>query len=352
MNAPFTRQSSRADRGFTLIELLVCIAILALMMAMTLPAIQGVRESARSAYCRSNLAQLGEAFHAYHMTHNSLPSGSVDSQSPADAGPDRFVWGWALQLLPQLGEQNRLARLDATHGVAHPSNSTLLEQIPQSLRCPSSSSQTPVGYAGCHHDVQAPIQSDNNGLLTLNSHVRFEELVDGLHQTILLGEAADTRWAEGTLGSLRNFGSGYGEVYILKYFRVDPTTAAGRLKQLQDRIREEQAAPPDSNVSDEDEGDFDESDTGDPDSGDMDESNESIPAENTRELSVEELAGQASATQQLNTQYRATGFWPIHRDSGHFLLADGSVRGVSKSVNLEVLRRLANRHDHQAVGEY
>ena len=30
-------------------------------------------------------------------------------------------------------------------------------------------------YAGCHHDVEAPIDANNNGLLFLNSHIRFSD---------------------------------------------------------------------------------------------------------------------------------------------------------------------------------
>jgi prepilin-type processing-associated H-X9-DG protein len=57
-------------------------------------------------------------------------------------------------------------------------------------------------------------------------------------------------------------------------------------------------------------------------------------------------------SEQSAKQYRETGFWPIHRDSGNFLLVDGSVRSISRSVHLEILRRLANRHDHQPVGDF
>jgi prepilin-type N-terminal cleavage/methylation domain-containing protein/prepilin-type processing-associated H-X9-DG protein len=353
LNAASAR-SNRHSCGFTLIEMLVCIAILALIMSMVLPAIQNARESARAAYCRSNLAQLGEAFHAYHMTHLSLPSGSVDPQSPAEPGPDRFVWGWALQLLPQLDEQSIATRLDASRGVNDPANRVFLNQAPEFLQCPSGPSEIPIGYAGCHHDTLSPIQADNNGVLTLNSHVRFHELVDGLHQTILLGEAADVRWAEGTTGSLRNFGIGYGPAYVKTYVFVDPETEDRRKSMLQDTIREElnQLTPAKAPTTDEDDESDEFSDDAPLDSPQSldqpDESSDSAPVTPSTENDV----ATSPESDQLARQSRETGFWPIHRNAGNFLMVDGSVRTVSRSVQLDVLRRLANRHDHQPVGEF
>lgn len=347
-------EPERPRCGFTLIEMLVCIAIMAVMVSMTLPAIQNARESARATYCRSNLAQLGEAFHAYHMTHLSLPSGSVDLQSPAAPGPDRFVWGWALQLLPQLDEQALASRLDASRGVDDLANRIFIDRTPEFLRCPSESSQMPIGYAGCHNDALAPIQADNNGVLTLNSHVRFHELVDGLHQTILLGEAADVRWAEGTSGSLRNFGIGYGQAYVKTYVFISPEMESSRTQILKDTIRDElkQTSPAKDSSTDEEGESDDLSDDLQLDSAmgdaDSDESAEDTPAAPPTEQALQEQ----SAQEQVARQYRETGFWPIHRNTGNFLLVDGSVRPISRSVHIEVLRRLANRQDHQPVGDF
>lgn len=60
-------------RGFTIIELLVTIAIIGLLIALLLPAVQMARESSRRAQCLNNLRQMGVAFHNYHSAHNQFP---------------------------------------------------------------------------------------------------------------------------------------------------------------------------------------------------------------------------------------------------------------------------------------
>lgn len=49
---------NRKKHGFTLIELLVVISIIAVLMAIMMPALSRVRENARSTICRSNLKQI------------------------------------------------------------------------------------------------------------------------------------------------------------------------------------------------------------------------------------------------------------------------------------------------------
>ncbi|HEX3601732.1 MAG TPA: DUF1559 domain-containing protein, partial [Lacipirellulaceae bacterium] len=90
-------------RAFTLVEVLVVIAIIGILTALLLPAVQAAREASRRVQCQNNLKQIGLALLNYEANHRSLPAGylsDVDT-SGNDTGPG---WGWAALILPQMEE--------------------------------------------------------------------------------------------------------------------------------------------------------------------------------------------------------------------------------------------------------
>jgi len=87
--------------GFTLVELLVVIGIIALLMAVTVPALQRSRQQAKAVVCGSNIKQLLLALFAFESDNQRLPFGFDDTRSnpPAGSWPgyiqyDRLGWWW------------------------------------------------------------------------------------------------------------------------------------------------------------------------------------------------------------------------------------------------------------------
>ncbi len=211
----------RKPSAFTLVELLVVIAIIGLLVGLLLPAVQAAREAARRCQCMNNLVQLGLAVHHHEFTMETLPSGVINPDGPIRNEAIGQHVSWLVQILPYIEQQSASRLFDMEAGAYGAKNDPVRRLHITTFTCPShggdiyrgfnENGPIPIGvttYAGCHNDIEAPIDAKNNGVLFLNSRLRFAEVMDGTSNTALIGELIvepdNLGWVSGTRTSLRN----------------------------------------------------------------------------------------------------------------------------------------------------
>ncbi len=162
----------------------------------------------------NNITQTGLAVHNYEFHWESLPAGSTNPEGPIRNVAEGIQVSWIVQVLPYF-EQNGLAQnFDRKAGAYAPANAVARGSRIPALACPSDrlpeveDGIARSSYAGCYNDAEAPINTDNHGLLFLNSKVRYEDIFDGSSNTILLGGVIGTKndlgWVSGSRATLRN----------------------------------------------------------------------------------------------------------------------------------------------------
>jgi len=92
-------EEDNTQRGFTLIELLVVISIIGVLVALLLPAVQTMRESARRTSCMNNMRQLGMGTIHYESSKRKLPGyiGSIRQNNGKKLRVD-----WPVLLMPHI----------------------------------------------------------------------------------------------------------------------------------------------------------------------------------------------------------------------------------------------------------
>ena len=207
------RRSRRRSSGFTLIELLVVIAIIAILIALLLPAVQKAREAARRVQCKSNLHQLGIAFHNYHDVHRSFPFLSL-------RGKNKHNWG--ASILPYIEQQNVYKLYDFNKSWFDPANqravtiqipvykcpsvpggSNLLDTVSPGIFASTADYSPPEGIAPSALESDLVSQKSNGpGSMAQDYTVSIAEILDGTTYTFLLVEDAGRpgHWVRGGMG--------------------------------------------------------------------------------------------------------------------------------------------------------
>ncbi|MCO6455731.1 MAG: DUF1559 domain-containing protein [Pirellulaceae bacterium] len=204
-------------------ELLVVIAIIGILIALLLPAVQAAREAARRTQCVNNLKQQALALHNFHDTYQRFPSahqigvtwystfrrrlppgGLTPGSSYPQEGP---FWSWMMRIAP-FAEMETL--YDAANLEGTPAGWPWWQQLPNGqgsicgvpskvFACPSDTRSDKfygsgttraaltsyLGVSGRNQFLEAQGQ---DGILYVNSGIKFGDILDGTSQTLMIGE--------------------------------------------------------------------------------------------------------------------------------------------------------------------
>jgi prepilin-type N-terminal cleavage/methylation domain-containing protein/prepilin-type processing-associated H-X9-DG protein len=237
-----TRYKRRA--GFTLVELLVVIAIIGILVGLLLPAVQAAREAARRMQCVNNLKQLALSMHNHHDTFKRFPSAHQIGKTwyttrgrqnaPGGFAPNGYpiegpFWSWAMRIAPfiEYGNLYNSATLDGARGSAswpwwqdrtgvysaslNGTRQSLIGQKSPTFVCPSAPKGGEVwvdsgnsrhtvaltqylAVTGTHQFLEpgtgtaTVAKAGQDGMVYVNSGIRFGDVTDGTSNTVLIGE--------------------------------------------------------------------------------------------------------------------------------------------------------------------
>jgi type II secretory pathway pseudopilin PulG len=197
---PPTHLPKRVTRvpAFSLVELLVVMFVIAILVAILLPATQAVRESARRVRCQNNLRQIALSVLNYESATGSLPPSAINL-------PARH--SWLTKMLSHLGEYSVLQQLDLRKPWMHPDNQAAISARIPLLVCTTapevrlitlrgSDTAAPTDYAVPGYVARAPIRAGfvqgqaTQGAMDSGRGIELKEVTDGTSHTLLIVEVA------------------------------------------------------------------------------------------------------------------------------------------------------------------
>ena len=157
-------------RGITLVELLVSLGVIAVIMAIALPAIQSVRESTRNLQCQNNLRQILIATQSHHAAINTLPSfyNGTSRQYPLEEWDLFHMHSWRVPLLPYIEQSTLKDQLNWNQLATDELNLPIAQSVVSTFICPSGGDPMDMGWGLKHGSIGVP-----EGSITENDRYRI-----------------------------------------------------------------------------------------------------------------------------------------------------------------------------------
>lgn len=327
---------TQSRRGFTLVELLVVIAIIGILVALLLPAVQSAREAARRLQCSNNLKQMGLSAHNHLTAIKHFPTNGWGWYWIGD--PDRGAgWkqpgGWIFNLLPYC-EQTAVYNLQSGK-----TGTARLDAAKQMLETPIDMFNCPSRRAPRARKIgtSTPDQAKPN-FTSVTTVVSFADYAANGGDTFLTAESGggslNYRGGDNQAQNDQNK-AGFDKIAGLSTGVFYPGSMVSE-RDIRDGLSNtimfgEKYINPE---------DYDEANNG----GD----NESMYIGDNEDIvrwsgpSYPPMAD----TKGVNTSYN---WGSAHTGGLNVVLCDGSVRTITYSVDLELLRRVGSKSDNQVV---
>ncbi len=316
-----------SHRGFTLVELLVVITIIGILIALLLPAVQAAREAARRMQCCNNLKQMGLGIHNFASTYNMLPP----SRMPCFSGT------WIHALAPFMEEQNFVDLWNSQKDAAG--------RVKGFYRQPDLAVQYQMSVLYCPSRRSAPQLSKDGGLRS-PAPQRFGALGD---YAIVIGDRMK--------GGRDN--SDYWDQSHLGYIVQGPWTSA---------IGDCTPVPwtGDTTLKDSVKYNFTFSDVPDGMSNTIFMGEKHVPPDKFGQWSARDTSTYDNDELEVTGRIAGPGYSLVldpmessttspfrfgsdHASICHFVLGDGSVRGLSTSIDTTILGYLSCRNDGNVI---
>jgi len=172
------------------------IAIIGILIAMLLPAVQAVREAARRTVCMNHLRQIGLGLQNYHSSHEEFPVGGTGFRNSINPNTTQIAWN--AFLLPFIEQPNVFRQIDFDEAFDSPVNTAAAEIVIETFICPSSLRGTelsegrgPSDYGGMQGERITGPNAPAKGLMVFGNALSHQDIPDGSSNTIIVAEDSD-----------------------------------------------------------------------------------------------------------------------------------------------------------------